>query len=71
MAKYTKDTKLKEILDDPEATAILQKYYPVDTSNPLMKMAYGMTLEKCLSFPQVELTDAQKKQMFEELAALG
>jgi len=71
MAKYTKDTKLKEILDDPEATAILQKYYPVDTSNPLMKMAYGMTLEKCLSFPQVELTDEQKKQMFEELAALG
>lgn len=71
MAKFTKDSKLKELLDDPEATAILQKYYPVDTSNPLMRMAYGMTLEKCLSFPQVGLTDSQKQEMYDELAALG
>ena len=71
MAKFTKDSKLEDLLDDPEATAILQKYYPVDTSNPLMRMAYGTTLEKCLSFPQVELTDSQKQEMYDELAALG
>ena len=71
MAKYTKDSKLKELLDDPEALAILQKYYNVDTKNPLMKMAFGMTLEKCLSFPQVELTDEQKQQLYDELEALG
>ena len=71
MAKYTKDSKLKELLDDPEAFAILQKFYNVDTKNPLMKMAYGMTLEKCLSFPQVELTDEQKQQLYDELEALG
>ena len=28
MARFTKDTKLKVILENPEATAILQKYYP-------------------------------------------
>lgn len=71
MARFTKDTKLKDLLNDTEATAILQKYYPVDTSNPLMRMAYGMTLEKCLSFPQVELTDDQKQQMYDELEDLG
>lgn len=71
MARFTKDTKLKVILDDPEATEILQKYYPLDLKNPLIGMAYGMTLEKCLGFPQVDLTDEQKQQMFDELEALG
>lgn len=71
MARFTKDTKLKALLDDSEASAILKKYYPVDTSNPLMALAHGMTLEKCLSFPQVDLTDEQKQQMYEELEALG
>ena len=71
MAKYTKDTKLKEIIKDAEACAILQKYYPVDLNNPMIMMAHGMTLEKCFSFPQVELTDEQIEQIYGELAALG
>ena len=70
MAKYTKDTKLKVILDDPEACAILQKYYPVDLGNPMM-MAHGMTLEKCFSFPQVELSDDEIQQIYQELEALS
>ena len=71
MAKFTKDSKLKEILDDPEARAILQKWYPLDLKNPLIGMAYGMTLEKCLSFPQVKFTDEEKQQILAELEALG
>lgn len=71
MAKYNKDTKLKEILDDPEACAILKKYYPVDLDNPMMFMAHGMTLEKCFSFPQVKVTDEEKEQIYAELEALG
>ena len=71
MARFTKDTKLKRILDDPEACAVLQKWYPVDFKNPMMKMAYGMTLEKCFSFPQVKFTDDEKQQIYQELEALG
>ena len=70
MAKYTKDTKLKEILKDPEACAVLQKWYPVDLDNPMM-MAHGMTLEKCFSFPQVELSEDEIQQIYQELEALG
>ena len=71
MARFTKDTKLKEILNDPDACAILQKWYPVDLKNPLMKMAYGMTLEECFGFPQVEFTEDQKQQIYQELETLG
>ena len=71
MARFTKDTKMKEILDDAEACEVLKKFYPVDTSNPLMALSFGMTLEKCLSFPQVELTDEQKQQLYQELEDLG
>lgn len=71
MAKFTKDTKLKAILDDPDARAVLQKWYPLDLKNPLIGMAYGMTLEKCLSFPQVTFTDEEKQQIYAELEALG
>lgn len=71
MAKFAKDTTPKELLEDSGASEVLKKYYPVDTSNPLMGLAYGMTLEKCLSFPQVGLTDEQKQQIYEELEALG
>lgn len=71
MAKFNKDTKLKEVLKDPDACAILQKWYPMDLNNPLMGMAHGMTLEKCFSFPQVKVTDEEKEQIYAELEALG
>lgn len=43
----------------------------MDLKNPLMKMAHGMTLEECFGFPQVEFTEDQKQQIYQELEALG
>ena len=71
MARFTKDTKLKEILNDADACEVLKKHYPVDLNNPLMGLAHGMTLEECFNFPQVEFTEEQKQQVYDELAALG
>lgn len=71
MARFTKDTKLKAIVDDPEASAILQKWFPMDLHGSMVKMAYGMTLEKCFSFPQVKVTEEEKQQIYAELEALG
>lgn len=46
------DSKLKELVKDPEAKAIIQSYWPdVDLDSPTIKIAYGMTLRKCCSFP--------------------
>ncbi len=71
MARFTKDTKLKVIVDDPEASAILQEWFPMDLHGSMVKMAYGMTLEKCFSFPQVKITEDEKQQIYEQLEALG
>lgn len=71
MARFTKDTKLKLIVDDPEASAILQEWFPMDLHGSMVKMAYGMSLEKCFSFPQVKITEEEKEKIYEQLAALG
>lgn len=71
MARFTRETKLKEIVDDPEAAAILQKWFPMDLHGSMVKMAYGMSLEKCFSFPQVKVTDEEKEEIYAQLEALG
>ncbi len=71
MPRFTKDTKLKVIVDDPEASAILQEWFPMDLHGSMVKMAYGMSLEKCFSFPQVKITDEEKEKIYKQLADLG
>jgi len=50
--ELTLDTTLGTILDDPKAKAILDKHLPGVSSNPLVGMAKGMTLNMILSLPQ-------------------
>ncbi len=67
----TLESTLKEVLDNPEAAAILDKYSPGFSKNPLLKLGMGMTLRKCVSFPQAKLTEEQIKALEEELKTLG
>ena len=64
--------KLKVLVKDPEARAIIQKYWPdVDLDSPTIKIAYGMTLRKCCSFPQIDIGDEAIAQLEQEINALG
>ena len=49
---YTLDTTLGELLDDPQAKAVLEKHAPGVSSNPMVAMAKGMSLNMVLSMPQ-------------------
>jgi len=49
---FTLDTTLGEILDDPQAKAVLDQQLPGISSNPMLAMAKGMTLNMILSMPQ-------------------
>jgi hypothetical protein len=49
---FTLDTTLGEILDDPQAKAVLDKQLPGMSSNPMLAMAKGMSLNMILSMPQ-------------------
>ncbi len=49
---YTMDTKIGDLLKDPQAKAILDKYAPGVSNNPMISMAGDLTLNNILSMPQ-------------------
>lgn len=65
----TKDSKLKEFIDIPAARAILEENFPMDLEGNMVKLAYGMTIEQSLSFPQVGLSEEEKNALIEKLCA--
>ena len=65
------DSKLKDLVKDPEAKAIIQSYWPdVDLDSPTIKIAYGMTLRKCCSFPQIDIGDEAIARMAPVLGSM-
>jgi hypothetical protein len=48
----TLDTTLSVILDDPKAKAVLDQYLPGVSSNPMVAMAKGFSLNMILAMPQ-------------------
>ena len=65
------DSTLKEILESPEAVAIVEKYSPGFSKNPQLKMALGMKLGMCVRFPQAKMTKEQIKALEEDLKTLA
>ena len=49
---FSLDSKVKDILKNPAAAAVLDKYSPDASRNPQMKLVGGLTLRKLASFPQ-------------------
>lgn len=67
---FTLDTTLGEILDDPQAKAVLDKHLPGVSSNPLVGMARGMNLNMILSMPQAAelgLTKEKAQAVLDEI----
>ena len=67
----TSKSKLKEILADPRAVAIIEEYKPgFATNNPQLGPVMGMRLNLLLKFPQSGFSDAVQKAIIERLDAL-
>ena len=49
---YTLDTTLGQILDDPQAKAVLDQQLPGVSTHPMIAMARGMSLNMVLAMPQ-------------------
>ena len=47
---FSLDSKVKDILKNPAAAAVLDKYSPDASKNPQMKLVGGLTLRKLASF---------------------
>ncbi len=51
---YTMDSKVGDILNDPHARQVLERYAPGITNNPIIAMVKGMTLRSVLDMPQAK-----------------
>lgn len=49
---FTLDTTLGEILDDPQAKAMLDQHLPGVSTNPMIAMVRGMSINMLLALPQ-------------------
>ena len=63
-------SKLREILEDERAVAIIDEYIPGFVSNPELGPVAGMKMRVLLKFPQVDLTKEQVAEILERLDAL-
>jgi hypothetical protein len=69
---YTLDSKVGELLKDPEAVKIFDKYAPGVSKNPMLGLAKGMTLKALLELPQAKqagVTDEMVSRVLAEINA--
>lgn len=67
---YSLDSKVKEILKNPAAAAVLDKYCEGASKNPQMKLVGGLTLRKLASFPQSAYLKPHLEELDKELQAI-
>jgi hypothetical protein len=68
---FTLDTKVGDLLDDPEAVKIAERYVPGISTNPMIGMAKGMTLRSILALPQTRQAGVTEEQVNRVLAEIN
>jgi hypothetical protein len=68
---YTLDTTLGTLLDNPQAKPILDQYIPGLSSNPMVGMVKGVTLNMVLSMPQAAQLGLTKAKVEAALAEIN
>lgn len=65
------DSKIKEIMKNPEAVELMEKFSPGFATNPQMKMVQGLTYRALAKFPQAGMTEEKVEEIDQALKALG
>lgn len=72
MANYNDKTKLRTLLDDPRAVAVVEKYMGADAlKSPLIAMAKDYTLGTAMKYYSLAgIPDGTANAMYREIIAL-
>ncbi|MEL4317489.1 hypothetical protein WJX64_00575 [Leifsonia sp. YIM 134122] len=71
MSRYDISTvKVGTLLDDPDAVAVLERIAPGVSSNPMIGLARGMSLDAALGAAGGRVDAATKQRLRDELSAL-
>ncbi len=68
---FTLDSTLGQIIDDPQAKAVLEQYIPGVSANPMLAMAKGMSLNMVLAMPQAAQYGITKDKVETVLAEIN
>lgn len=70
-ARFTAQTRLAQILDDPRAKAVMARHYPeMAAAGPLLRMGRGLTLQQISTFPQARMSPERLKAIVDDLQGL-
>ncbi|MCL1847656.1 MAG: hypothetical protein FWF91_06815 [Coriobacteriia bacterium] len=67
----SKDSKLKDVMSNPEGAALIEQYAPGATKDPKFKLAGGLTLTKIVSMSGGLLSPELLDELDVKLKALG
>ena len=68
---FSTETKLGEILANPNAYAVLAKHFPdIKSAGPMLAMAKGLTLTALSKFPQAKMSPDKLKALIDELQTI-
>ncbi len=68
---YSLDTKVGELLKDPEAVKIIERHAPGVSKNPMIGLAKGMTLKAVVSMPQAKQAGLTEQMITQVLAEIN
>ena len=66
----SRKSKLRDIVADPRAVAIIEEHKPGFTDNPELTPVMGMRINLLLNFPQSGFSDEAKEDILSRLDAL-
>jgi hypothetical protein len=64
------DSKIKDIMKNSEAVALMEKMAPGFSTNPQMKMVQGLTYRALAKFPQSGMSPEKVEEINQALMAL-
>lgn len=67
---FNSKSKLRDVLADPKAAAVIEEYKPGFADNPMMGPCMGMRIGTLLTFPQAGFTPEQQSEIIAKLEAL-
>ena len=68
--KFSMESTLTDVLASEEATAVVEKYCPGFTDNPMLGMAMSMTMQQIAGNPMAGVEQAVIPKIAKELEAL-
>ena len=68
---FSKDSKLKDVMSNPEAAAIIEQYVPGARTDSRLKLAGGFSLTKIVSMSGGLLSPEMLEEVDAKLKALG